>query len=52
MNLLRKRFKTGKYDHVDSDKMDEGAVITAPILLEKANFFTKELGSNDNVCTN
>jgi hypothetical protein len=32
--------------------MDEGAIVTGPLLMEKANFLSKELGYNDFVFTN
>lgn len=54
----RKRIQIGKYDEVDSalfkwfsNKMSEGACISGPILMAKANLFAKDMGYTEFECT-
>ena len=58
MNTARKRLKTCKYEDIDSallkwfkSKVNEGAMITGPILMSKADKFGQDLGYQNFRCT-
>ena len=58
MNTAKKRLKTWKYEDIDSallkwfkSKVNEGAIITGPILMSKADKFGHDLGYQDFRCT-
>ena len=57
-NLARKRIRISKFEEIDSAllkwfsaRLDEGAAISGPILMEKANKFASELGYPEFKCT-
>ena len=57
-NLARKRLKIGKYEEVSAalikwftSKMDQGASISGPLLIEKAQKFASDMGYDDFKCS-
>ena len=57
-NLARKRLKVGKYEEVSAalikwftSKMDQGASISGPLLMEKAQKFATDMGYDDFKCS-
>ena len=57
-NLARKRVKVGKYEDVSAallkwftNKMDQGAAISGPLMIEKAQKFAEDMGYEDFKCS-